>query len=65
MSKKGRGRVRQNQWRKVHLVFGKNVEDRNVLLPVMSKVVLENGQYKVVSLVDPKYQTWKDHSEPI
>ena len=47
MSKKGRGRIRQNQWRRVYLIFGKRKEDRNVLMPVMSKVVKEGDQYKI------------------
>ncbi len=65
MSKKGRERIRKNEWRRVHLVFDKRTEVRNILLPVMSKVVKEGDQYKVVALADPKYQGVKDHSEPI
>lgn len=65
MSKKGRHRIRKNEWRKVHLVFGKRKEDRNILVPMMSKVIKEGDQYKVVSLADPRYQGLKDYSERI
>jgi len=65
MSKKGRGRIRENEWRKVHLVFNGHAEDRNVLLPIMSKVILERNQYRVVALADERYQGWKDYSEKI
>lgn len=65
MSKKGRGRVRKNEWRTVHLVFNGIKEDRNILMPIMSKVIFEKGEYKVVSLADPRYQGVKDYSEPI
>mgnify|MGYP001305436488 CR=1 FL=1 len=65
MSKKGKRRINSNEWRKVHMVFKGRKEDRNILMPTMSKVVKKKNKYIVVSSADPKYHDIEDCSELI